>query len=233
MAGMAVRGRLHPVRPHAEEGVAIQHGALAVRARAEPAQEPKAAVDHPAHRHAAGASQAQCQHIENRSREFVRSSDAFLHLHLPCCLPSTLPELMKYASSRNVYVYLVTVILGYVWGDRCQTSIASLPSLYLKAYEESDCWGSEIVKWAGNSFIIAQIIESLKACHATGIVHRDVKPQNVIISTPEMRTKLIDLGAAADLRIGINYVPNEFLLDPRYAPPEQYIMSTQVCVLPH
>lgn len=38
--------------------------------------------------------------------------------------------------------------------------------------------------------------------------------------------KLIDLGAAADLRIGINYVPNEFLLDPRYAPPQQYIMST-------
>jgi len=31
--------------------------------------------------------------------------------------------------------------------------------------------------------------------------------------------KLIDLGAAADLRVGINYVPNEFLLDPRYAPP--------------
>ncbi len=27
---------------------------------------------------------------------------------------------------------------------------------------------------------------------------------------------------------GINYVPNEYLLDPRYAPPQQYIMSTQV-----
>jgi hypothetical protein len=46
-------------------------------------------------------------------------------------------------------------------------------------------------------------------------------------SEPEARAKLIDLGAAADLRVGINYVPNEFLLDPRYAPPEQYIMSTQ------
>lgn len=27
--------------------------------------------------------------------------------------------------------------------------------------------------------------------------------------------KIIDLGAAADLRVGINYVPKEFLLDPR------------------
>ncbi len=32
-------------------------------------------------------------------------------------------------------------------------------------------------------------------------------------------------GAAADLRIGINYVPNQYLLDMRYAPPQQYIMS--------
>ena len=60
-----------------------------------------------------------------------------------------------------------------------------------------------------------------------GIVHRDVKPQNVIISQMHNCCKLIDLGAAADLRIGINYIPDEFLLDPRYAPPQQYIMSPQ------
>ncbi len=72
-----------------------------------------------------------------------------------------------------------------------------------------------------------QLLQALKACHATGIVHRDIKPQNVIVSPAERRLKLIDLGAAADLRIGINYVPNEYLLDPRYAPPQQYVMSTQ------
>lgn len=63
---------------------------------------------------------------------------------------------------------------------------------------------------------------------AAGIVHRDIKPQNLIVSTRDAKIKLIDLGAAADLRVGINYVPNEYLLDPRYAPPQQYIMSTQV-----
>ena len=73
-----------------------------------------------------------------------------------------------------------------------------------------------------------QVLQALRACHRTGIVHRDIKPQNVIMAEQERRIKLIDLGAAADLRVGINYVPNEFLLDPRYAPPEQYIMSTQV-----
>jgi serine/threonine protein kinase len=49
-------------------------------------------------------------------------------------------------------------------------------------------------------------------------VHRDIKPQNVIISVRDKRVKLIDMGAAADLRLGINYVPNEYLLDPRCVP---------------
>lgn len=72
-----------------------------------------------------------------------------------------------------------------------------------------------------------QILTALKLCHSVGIVHRDVKPQNCILSESDFQIKFIDLGAAADLRIGINYVPNEFLLDPRYAPPQNYIMSTQ------
>lgn len=75
--------------------------------------------------------------------------------------------------------------------------------------------------------VMKQVLEALKVFHEVGVVHRDVKPQNCIISEREKKIKFIDLGAAADLRTGINYVPNEFLLDPRYAPPQQYIMSTQ------
>eukprot|EP01023_Acetabularia_acetabulum_P009110 TRINITY_DN14028_c0_g1_i1.p1 TRINITY_DN14028_c0_g1~~TRINITY_DN14028_c0_g1_i1.p1 ORF type:complete len:585 (-),score=71.46 TRINITY_DN14028_c0_g1_i1:332-2086(-) len=82
-------------------------------------------------------------------------------------------------------------------------------------------------KQAVISQILQQILENLKNVHNTGIVHRDIKPQNIIFSTQNSRMKFIDLGAAADLRVGINYVPNEFLLDPRYAPPQNYIMSTQ------
>ena len=49
----------------------------------------------------------------------------------------------------------------------------------------------------------------------SGIVHRDIKPQNCIVSSTDNKIKLIDLGAAADLRVGINYAPKEYLLDPR------------------
>ncbi|TYI51665.1 hypothetical protein E1A91_D12G191800v1 [Gossypium mustelinum] len=75
--------------------------------------------------------------------------------------------------------------------------------------------------------IMRQVLFALDGLHSTGIVHRDIKPQNIIFSKGSRTFKIIDLGAAADLRVGINYIPKEFLLDPRYAAPEQYIMSTQ------
>nr|DAD31699.1 TPA_asm: hypothetical protein HUJ06_010550 [Nelumbo nucifera] len=75
--------------------------------------------------------------------------------------------------------------------------------------------------------VLRQLLFALDGLHSTGIVHRDIKPQNIIFSEGSRTFKIIDLGAAADLRVGINYIPKEFLLDPRYAAPEQYIMSTQ------
>lgn len=66
----------------------------------------------------------------------------------------------------------------------------------------------------------------LQALHNAGVVHRDVKPLNLILSEKDRRFKLIDLGAAADLRNGTNYVPDESILDPSYCPPEQYCLPT-------
>ncbi|CAA2994405.1 Serine/threonine-protein kinase STN7, chloroplastic [Olea europaea subsp. europaea] len=67
--------------------------------------------------------------------------------------------------------------------------------------------------------IMRQLLFALDGLHSTGIVHRSLAGSRTF--------KIIDLGAAADLRVGINYIPKEFLLDPRYTTPEQYIMSTQ------
>jgi serine/threonine protein kinase len=43
-----------------------------------------------------------------------------------------------------------------------------------------------------------------QAFHAAGLVHRDLKPLNIIFAEEPRRFKLIDLGACADLRTGTN-----------------------------
>lgn len=72
--------------------------------------------------------------------------------------------------------------------------------------------------------VLEQVLTSLKALHSSGLVHRDVKPLNLVLSEREKAFKLIDLGACADLRTGRNYAPDETILDPKYSPPEEFIM---------
>ena len=71
----------------------------------------------------------------------------------------------------------------------------------LDEYEEPELVVAQLVA--------AQLLAALRAVHAVGLVHRDVKPLNLVLDERERRFKLIDLGACADLRTGKNFVPDE------------------------
>ena len=78
--------------------------------------------------------------------------------------------------------------------------------------------------------IAAQIAESLVAAHKHGLVHRDLKPQNIII-TPQGSARLLDFGLALHVPTTIEAAnaitssrvtdPNMVLGTPSYMSPEQ------------
>ena len=74
-----------------------------------------------------------------------------------------------------------------------------------------------------------QLLQAVKSVHDQGVVHRDVKPDNILFARSggfgggKPVVKLIDLGGAADLRVGTNYSSDETVFDPVYGPPEKYL----------
>jgi serine/threonine protein kinase/tetratricopeptide (TPR) repeat protein len=66
-----------------------------------------------------------------------------------------------------------------------------------------------------------QILDALAAIHEHGVVHRDIKPDNIVI-TPDHRVLLMDLGVARRDDGPERTQTGEFLGSMSYAPPEQF-----------
>jgi serine/threonine-protein kinase len=71
--------------------------------------------------------------------------------------------------------------------------------------------------------LAGQLLEGLAHCHSKGVIHRDVKPQNVIIR-PDKRAVLVDFGLVKLWNPDSPHTRTVMrgMGTPEYAPPEQY-----------
>ena len=67
------------------------------------------------------------------------------------------------------------------------------------------------------------LLTATASMHANDVVHRDVKPENVLITRETRGVLLVDLGGAADLAANVNCDPSETIFDPTYGAPEQVV----------
>lgn len=73
---------------------------------------------------------------------------------------------------------------------------------------------------------IRQVGAALQVVHANGLLHRDVKPQNVMLRQETDQAVLIDFGIAREFTLGTTQTHTS-IISTGYAPPEQYLAQAQ------
>jgi serine/threonine protein kinase len=138
--------------------------------------------------------------LERLRREFEREAQILRTLRHPAM--ATLHDFFHADDSGNTYL-----IMDFIEGESladCIMRVGALPEAQVKV-------------WA------AQILDALEFCHSHGVLHRDIKPQNIILR-PDGQAVLVgfELAKLWDPNDPRSWAATRVMGTPEYAPPERW-----------
>ena len=71
-----------------------------------------------------------------------------------------------------------------------------------------------------SKIIFRQIVQTCKNLHSLGVLHRDIKDENILINRETLETKIIDFGCACDFT---DKEITEICGTPEFFPPEMFL----------
>ena len=113
-----------------------------------------------------------------------------------------------------------SIITVFEFGD--ERVVAYLAMEYLQGHEVRDLIDTRKLDLAAAVDIAAQVAEGLAFAHSRGVVHRDIKPGNVMVMEGN-RAKIMDFGIARVRTSDLKTQTGLMLGSPRYMSPEQVL----------
>lgn len=105
-----------------------------------------------------------------------------------------------------------------------------VPGLSLGTYMKQLAARKQIIQLDETILLIAQVADALGYAHHKGVIHRDVKPDNILVKQldqaerpdePPLRAVMTDFGLAKLMEGGLETAPGEFMGTLAYISPEQ------------
>ncbi|KAF7708836.1 serine/threonine-protein kinase pim-1-like isoform X3 [Silurus meridionalis] len=130
-----------------------------------------------------------------------------------------LPTEVALMSIVNTEPYCLNILRILEWYEepKCYYIVLERPEPCENLHQFCNRYGSCLPETVAR-LVMVQLIDALKHCKSRGILHRDVKPENIMVQTDTLNVKLFDFGCG-DL---VKDTYKEFTGTLSYAPPEWF-----------
>ncbi|KAF7708835.1 hypothetical protein HF521_017892 [Silurus meridionalis] len=109
-----------------------------------------------------------------------------------------LPTEVALMSIVNTEPYCLNILRILEWYEEpsCYYIVLERPEPCENLHQFCNRYGSCLPETVAG-LVMVQLIDALKHCKRRGILHRDVKPENIMVQTDTLNVKLIDFGCEA------------------------------------